>query len=239
MSLFDNPDNPLIMPVIVINDAESAVPLAEALLEGGLNWIEITLRTEAALESIKRIAKAVPEMRVGAGTVVTEELAQKAIDAGSTFGLAPGFSRKILRVFKMNEVPFIPGVCTPTEITVAMEHGYTKLKFFPAEPAGGAEYIKAANAPFKSYGMQYCPTGGLNLQNMADIPRPARGFHNRRFLVGVREADFKQGMGHHYRTDEGRACQGEGSPRLIRVSDPFPFIDPAAPMLIYLHYYPK
>ncbi len=168
MSLFDNPDNPLIMPVIVINDAECAVPLAEALLEGGLNWIEITLRTEAALESIKRIAKAVPEMRVGAGTVVTEELAQKAIDAGSTFGLAPGFSRKILRVFKMNEVPFIPGVCTPTEITVAMEHGYTKLKFFPAEPAGGAEYIKAANAPFKSYGMHYCPTGGLNLQNMAD-----------------------------------------------------------------------
>ncbi len=168
MSLFDQPDNPLIMPVIVINDEECAVPLAEALLEGGLNWIEITLRTEAALGSIERIAKAVPEMRVGAGTVVTEELAQKAIDAGSTFGLAPGFSRKILRVFKTNDVPFIPGICTPTEITIAMEHGYTKLKFFPAEPAGGANYLKAANAPYKSYGMQYCPTGGLNINNMAD-----------------------------------------------------------------------
>lgn len=168
MSLFDQTNNPLIMPVIVIDDAECAVPLAEALLEGGLNWIEITLRTEAALESIARIAKALPEMRVGAGTVVTEELAQKAIDAGSTFGLAPGFSRKILRVFKMNRVPFIPGVSTPSEITNAFEHGYKKLKFFPAEPAGGANYLKAANAPFKSCGMQYCPTGGLNIDNMAD-----------------------------------------------------------------------
>jgi len=168
MSLFDQPDNPLIMPVIVINDAECAVPLAEALLAGGLNWIEITLRTQPALESIKRIAKALPQMRVGAGTVVTEELAQKAIDAGSTFGLAPGFSAKILSVFEKNKVPFIPGVCTPTEITTAMEMGYKKLKFFPAEPAGGAEYLKAANAPFKSYGMQYCPTGGLNINNMAD-----------------------------------------------------------------------
>lgn len=168
MSLFDQPDNPLIMPVIVINDAERAIPLAEALLKGGLNWIEITLRTDAAMESIRRIAKALPEMRVGAGTVVTEELAQKAIDAGATFGLAPGFSRKILRVFKMNQTPFIPGVCTPTEITNAFEHGYTKLKFFPAEPAGGADYLKAANAPFKSYGIQFCPTGGLSLANMAD-----------------------------------------------------------------------
>jgi 2-dehydro-3-deoxyphosphogluconate aldolase / (4S)-4-hydroxy-2-oxoglutarate aldolase len=168
MSLFDQPDNPLIMPVIVINDAERAVPLAEALLAGGLNWIEITLRTPAALECIRRIAKALPEMRVGAGTVITEELAQNAIDAGATFGLAPGFSRKILRVFKMNEVPFIPGVCTPTEITIALEHGYKKLKFFPAEPAGGASYLAAANAPYKSYGVQYCPTGGLNLNNMAD-----------------------------------------------------------------------
>lgn len=168
MSLFDQTDNPLIMPVIVINDAERAIPLAEALLEGGLNWIEITLRTEAALESIRRIAKALPEMRVGAGTVITEALAQQAIDAGATFGLAPGFSRKILRVFKMNDVPFIPGVCTPSEITTAFEHGYRRLKFFPAEPAGGASYLKAANAPFQSYGIQFCPTGGLNLKNMAD-----------------------------------------------------------------------
>lgn len=166
MNLFDQPDNPPIMPVIVIDDVERAIPLAEALLKGGLNWIEITLRTEAALEAIRRIAAKVPEMRVGAGTVITEELAQKAIDAGATFGLAPGFSRKILRVFKMNRVPFIPGVCTPTEITHAFEHGYKKLKFFPAEPAGGANYLKGANAPFKSYGMQYCPTGGLNLNNM-------------------------------------------------------------------------
>ena len=168
MSLFDQPDNPLIMPVIVINDAECAIPLAEALLEGGLNWIEITLRTEAALDSIAKIAKAIPEMRVGAGTVVTEELAQKAIDAGSTFGLAPGLSSTILKVFESNKVPFIPGVCTPSEITLALELGYKKLKFFPAEPAGGASYLKAANAPFKSYGTQFCPTGGLNLNNMAD-----------------------------------------------------------------------
>lgn len=156
------------MPVIVIDDAECAVPLAEALLEGGLNWIEITLRTDAALESVKRIASSVPEMRVGAGTVVTEALAHKVIDAGATFGLAPGFSRKVLRVFKMANVAFIPGICTPTEIQTAFEHGYKKLKFFPAEPAGGANYLKAANAPYKSFGMQYCPTGGLNLNNMMD-----------------------------------------------------------------------
>jgi 2-dehydro-3-deoxyphosphogluconate aldolase / (4S)-4-hydroxy-2-oxoglutarate aldolase len=168
MDFFESPENPPIMPVIVIDNAENAVPLAEALLAGGLNWIEITLRTQAALESIRRIAASVPEMRVGAGTVITEELGERAIEAGATFGLAPGFSRKILRVFKTANVPFIPGVCTPTEINTALEHHYTYLKFFPAEPAGGAEYLKAANAPYKSYGIRYCPTGGLNLQNMKD-----------------------------------------------------------------------
>ena len=159
------------MPVIVINDAEKAIPLAEALLEAGMDWIEITLRTDSAIEAIERIAKSVPEMRVGAGTVLTETLAQKSIDAGASFGLAPGLSLTIVDLFKSAQVPFIPGVCTPTDITSATEHGIRKLKFFPAEASGGVTFLKSANAPFKSFGITYCPTGGINDMNMVDYLR--------------------------------------------------------------------
>ena len=171
MNIFDASDNPPIMPVIVIDDPDLAPPLAEALLEGGINWIEITLRTDAALESIRQIAQKVPDMRVGAGTVISRDLAKRAIDAGATFGLAPGISTETVEAFKDDGVPFIPGVCTPSEIMFAIEMGLTRLKFFPAEASGGPGFLKNANAPFRYYGVQYCPTGGLNLGNMADYLR--------------------------------------------------------------------
>jgi len=154
------------MPVIVIDDADHAIPLAEALLEGGINWIEITLRTEAALNAIRKIAVEVPQMLVGAGTVVTVDHAKKALDAGATFGLAPGLYAPVLNCFKEAKVPFIPGICSPSEITLAYSIGCKRLKFFPAESCGGVAYLKSANAPFRSLGIQYCPTGGLNENNM-------------------------------------------------------------------------
>jgi 2-dehydro-3-deoxyphosphogluconate aldolase/(4S)-4-hydroxy-2-oxoglutarate aldolase len=157
--------------VIVIDDPELAPPLAEALLDGGINWIEITLRTGAALDCIRKIAREVPGMRVGAGTVVSGELAKKAIDAGATFGLAPGISLSAAEAFRSAGIPFIPGVCTPTDIMLAMDLGLTRLKFFPAEASGGPDFLKNANAPFLSYGIRYCPTGGLNLSNMSSYLR--------------------------------------------------------------------
>ena len=121
-----------VIPVIVLDDAEDAVPLAEALLAGGLNIIEVTFRTAAAAESIERIANALPEMLVGAGTVVTPEQAQRAIDAGSKFGLAPGTDPETIAFFKEKGIPFIPGIMTPSDIQAAVKAGCTSLKFFPA-----------------------------------------------------------------------------------------------------------
>lgn len=159
------------MPVIVIDDPGLAPPLAEALLAGGIDWIEITLRTDSALDCIRNIAREIPEMRVGAGTVVSGELAKKAIDAGATFGLAPGICLSAAEAFRSARIPFIPGVCTPSDIMLAMDLGLTRLKFFPAEASGGPDFLKNANAPFHSYAIKYCPTGGLNLSNMSSYLR--------------------------------------------------------------------
>lgn len=155
-----------VIPVIVLDDADDAVPLAEALLEGGLNIIEVTFRTAAAPESIERIAKAFPEMLVGAGTVVTSEQAKRAIDAGSKFGLAPGTDPETIAYFNGQGLPFIPGVMTPSDIQAAVKAGCTSLKFFPAGAAGGTKLLKAMAAPYASLGVKFCPTGGVTLDNM-------------------------------------------------------------------------
>lgn len=157
-----------VIPVIVLEDANDAVPLAEALLAGGLNIIEVTFRTEAAAESIERITKAFPEMQVGAGTVVTPEQAKRAIDAGSKFGLAPGTDPETIAYFKAQGVPFIPGIMTPSDIQAAIKAGCTSLKFFPAGAAGGPELLKAMAAPYVNLGVQFCPTGGVSIDNMND-----------------------------------------------------------------------
>jgi 2-dehydro-3-deoxyphosphogluconate aldolase/(4S)-4-hydroxy-2-oxoglutarate aldolase len=155
-----------IIPVIVIENAEDAEPLAEALLEGGLDIIEITFRTAAAAEAISRIRNASPEMIVGAGTVVTPESARQAIDAGVCFGQAPGLNPEIVKIFTTRDIIFIPGVMTPSEIERGMTLGCKLLKYFPAETAGGVKMLKAVSGPYVSQGIKFCPTGGINLDNM-------------------------------------------------------------------------
>jgi len=155
-----------IVPVIVIDDANDAEPLAEALLNGGMDVIEITFRTAAAAEAITRIAKAFPTMLLGAGTVVTEELAQRALDAGVSFGLAPGLNPTIVQKFIDAKTLFIPGVMSPSEIEQGLALGCKMLKFFPAENAGGAKMLKALSGPYASQGVKFCPTGGVSLNNL-------------------------------------------------------------------------
>lgn len=157
-----------VIPVIVVDDANDAEPLAEALLEGGLNIIEVTFRTAAAAEAIERIANRFPEMMTGAGTVVTKEQAQRAVDAGSKFGLAPGTDPETIAFFKEKGIPFIPGIMTPSDIQTAIKAGCSHLKFFPAGAAGGPKLLKAMSAPYANLGVKFCPTGGVSLDNMGE-----------------------------------------------------------------------
>lgn len=157
-----------IIPVIVIEDAGNAEPLAEAFLAGGMDVIEITCRTAAAAEAITRIRKAFPDMIVGAGTVVTPDNAKMCIDAGVSFGLAPGINPDTIRFFQENDTLFIPGVMTPSEIELGLALGCRLLKYFPAGAAGGPKMLKTIAAPFASLGVKFCPSGGINLDNIMD-----------------------------------------------------------------------
>ena len=157
-----------VIPVIVIDDANDAEPLAEALLAGGMDVIEITCRTTAAPEALRRVKKAFPDMLVGAGTVVTPEQAKMCIDAGVDFGLAPGLNPDTVKVFQAAETLFIPGVMTPSEIEQGLALGCRLLKFFPAGAAGGVNMLKNMTAPYVSTGVKFCPTGGVSLDNMND-----------------------------------------------------------------------
>ena len=155
-----------VIPVIVIDDVADAKPLANALLEGGLNIIEVTFRTAAAAGAIESIANAFPEMLVGAGTVVTLEQAKIAVDSGSKFGLAPGTDSETIAYFKARDIPFIPGIMTPSDIQAAIKAGCEHLKFFPAGAAGGPKLLKAMAAPYANLGVKFCPTGGVSFDNM-------------------------------------------------------------------------
>ena len=155
-----------IVPVVVLDRAEDALPLAECLMEGGLPCAEVTFRTAAAEESIRKMAKAYPDMIIGAGTVLTTEQADRAIDAGATFIVSPGFNPKVTEYVLKKGVPMTPGVCTPTEIEAALQFGMDVLKFFPAEPAGGLKMIKALAAPY--VGVKFMPTGGINAANVRE-----------------------------------------------------------------------
>jgi 2-dehydro-3-deoxyphosphogluconate aldolase/(4S)-4-hydroxy-2-oxoglutarate aldolase len=153
-----------IVPVVEIERAEDAIGLGKALLEGGLPCAEITFRTSAAEESIKRISTNHPEIIVGAGTILTIDQAQKANAAGARFIVSPGFNRKIVEWCLAHEMPVTPGVVTPTEIEMALDCGLTVLKFFPAEAMGGIATLKALAAPYT--GVRFIPTGGINLDNL-------------------------------------------------------------------------
>jgi 2-dehydro-3-deoxyphosphogluconate aldolase / (4S)-4-hydroxy-2-oxoglutarate aldolase len=154
--------------VAVIDTVDHAVPLAEALLAGGLNVLEITFRTDGAAESIARIRKNVPQIAVGAGTLLTVENVQHAVDGGAQFGVSPGLSESILNAARERHLPIFPGVVTPSDVTRALELGCKQLKFFPAEAAGGVAMLKALAAPFSHTGVKFIPTGGINAASLAD-----------------------------------------------------------------------
>lgn len=154
-----------IVPVVVIEDAKQALPLAEALCAGGLPCAEVTFRTAAARDAIREMKKK-ENMLVGAGTVLTTDQVDEAVDAGAEFIVSPGFNRKVVRHCREKGIPVIPGVCTPTEVEMALEEGLKVVKFFPAEAAGGIAMIKAMSAPYGN--VRFMPTGGITMENLAD-----------------------------------------------------------------------
>ena len=159
-------DGQPIIPVIVVQDRASAVPLARALVAGGLPMIEITLRTDSALDAIRAIASEVEGARVGAGTVLTTDQFEQAAEAGSRFIVSPGTTGDLLDAADDSDVPLLPGAVTPSEVMAAVEEDYRFLKFFPAESAGGAGYLKSLSSPLS--GVRFCPTGGVSPNNARD-----------------------------------------------------------------------
>ncbi|WP_154461577.1 bifunctional 4-hydroxy-2-oxoglutarate aldolase/2-dehydro-3-deoxy-phosphogluconate aldolase [Helicobacter pylori] len=153
-----------IIPVVVIEDIKDAVPLAQSLVEGGIQIIEVTLRSSCALEAIELVAKNVPKMRVGAGTILNPTQLEQAQNRGAEFLISPGLTIKLLEYAKKKDMPLIPGVSSSSEVMQALELGYNALKFFPAEYCGGVKLLNAFNGPFK--GVKFCPTGGISTDNM-------------------------------------------------------------------------
>lgn len=150
-----------VVPVLILEDAASAVPLARALVAGGLRAIEITLRTPAALDAIRAVADEVEGAHVGAGTILNAEQFRAAEAAGATFIVSPGTTQELIDVAKGSPVPLLPGAATASEVMALREEGYVVLKFFPAEQAGGADYLKSLASPLS--GTLFCPTGGITL----------------------------------------------------------------------------
>ncbi len=156
-----------IVPVIALQSVDDALPLAEALWEGGISIMEITLRTEAGLGSIEAISKAMPQMYVGAGTVLNESDFKKAVDHGAQFVFSPGINEALMQTSKELDIALIPGVATASEVMLAKNNGFEHCKLFPATLAGGVDALKALSGPFPS--MYFCPTGGVNLKNLNDF----------------------------------------------------------------------
>ena len=155
-----------VVPVVKIDQADEAVPLGNALIAGGLPCAEITFRTGAAEEAIRRIASELPQVVIGAGTVLSVEQAEKAVAAGARYIVSPGFDPKVVDWCLTHNVAVTPGVATPTEINMALDKGLDILKFFPAEALGGLKTLKALAAPY--VGVKFIPTGGINPKNLAD-----------------------------------------------------------------------
>ncbi|EJB70842.1 bifunctional 4-hydroxy-2-oxoglutarate aldolase/2-dehydro-3-deoxy-phosphogluconate aldolase [Helicobacter pylori] len=153
-----------IVPVVVVENIKDAVPLAQSLIEGGIPIIEVTLRSSCALEAIELIAKNVPKIRVGAGTILNLTQLEQAQNRGAEFLISPGLTIKLLEHAKKKDMPLIPGVSSSSEVMQALELGYNALKFFPAEYCGGVKLLNAFNGPFK--GVKFCPTGGVSVDNM-------------------------------------------------------------------------
>ncbi len=156
-----------VVPVVVVTDPAQALPMAQALLEGGIDVIEITLRSSAALAAIEAVARALPAMQVGAGTVTRASEVAQVLAAGARFGLSPGATPALLDAVKAAGLPFIPGVATPGEAMAARDAGFTLMKCFPAAQLGGVEVLKAWGGPLPE--LRFCPTGGVSLANMGQF----------------------------------------------------------------------
>ncbi len=163
-----------IIPVVVLEDANDAEPLGRALMEGGLPAAEVTFRTEAAEESIRIMAEKFPDMLVGAGTVLTKEQVDRAVNAGAKFIVSPGFDPEIVKYCLEKDIPVCPGIQTPTELIQAVNLGLDHVKFFPAENAGGLSMINAVGAAFPK--VKFMPTGGINAKNVVDYLKSNRIF---------------------------------------------------------------
>lgn len=153
-----------LVPVLVINDVEHALPIAEALLAADIKVLEITLRTQAALGAIEKIAKNLPEAIVGSGTVSNRALLQASADAGAKFAISPGLTEDLLRAGNEGDVTLLPGISTISELMTGLDHGYDHFKFFPAESSGGPGAIKSIGGPFPD--VRFCPTGGISMNNI-------------------------------------------------------------------------
>ncbi|KZN36452.1 bifunctional 4-hydroxy-2-oxoglutarate aldolase/2-dehydro-3-deoxy-phosphogluconate aldolase [Pseudoalteromonas luteoviolacea] len=152
-----------VVPVIVIEELEDAIPLAKALYNGGLRALEVTLRTPVAAEAVKQIKEALPEAYVGTGTVVDKASFEASVNAGADFMVSPGVSSELLELAKSTDIPFLPGAATPSEAMELAAHGFKFLKFFPAEAAGGAPMLKSIGGPLPQ--VTFCPTGGISLES--------------------------------------------------------------------------
>ncbi|OUS27156.1 keto-deoxy-phosphogluconate aldolase [Thalassotalea sp. 42_200_T64] len=155
-----------IVPVLVIENVEDAVPIAKALIAGGISVLEVTLRTANALAVIKEIATNVPEAMIGSGTVINPETLQQSIDAGAKFAISPGLTKELLAAAKQSSIPLIPGIASISELMTGIDAGFDHFKFFPAEAVGGAKAIKSISGPFPN--IRFCPTGGINESNMGN-----------------------------------------------------------------------
>jgi 2-dehydro-3-deoxyphosphogluconate aldolase/(4S)-4-hydroxy-2-oxoglutarate aldolase len=154
-----------VIPVVVVHDAADAVPIARSLVDGGLPIIELTLRTPAAMDAIERIATEVPDIMVGAGTIVDTNQPKQAAAAGAQFLVSPGSTPALRSAMRDTGLPHLPGVATVSEVLTLLEDGYTEMKFFPAEAAGGAAYLRAIHSPVPA--ARFCPTGGITPTNLA------------------------------------------------------------------------
>lgn len=156
-----------IIAVLIIEKVEHAVPVAEALLAGGVDAMELTLRTPAAIGALREIRAKVPQMLAGIGTILTTDQVQQVVDTGGAFGVAPGMNPRVVEAAIAAGLPFAPGICTPSDIERALEYDRRLLKFFPAEPSGGLKYLDAIAAPYQHLGVKYVPLGGVNEANCA------------------------------------------------------------------------
>lgn len=154
-----------IIAVLVIDEVKHAVPLANALLQGGVDTIELTLRTPAALDAAKAIKKEVPEITLGFGTVLTVDQVQAVVDVGADFAVSPGCNPRIIGEARKKGLPFAPGVMTPTDIEIAIQEGCRILKFFPAATSGGIKHLESMSAPYNYLGLKFIPLGGCNMEN--------------------------------------------------------------------------